>query len=527
VYVDGQLLDVISGEPATRDLPPQGDGRDWVTVGRSSDGKLAVASDNTGRLCLWSMREGKPVCTELTTWKQLPETVEAGFDSKNEQVAVVCTYAPANGDAQASLVTRQLWRVATGKEVPLVESRNMVNVVSWMYGSRTFIHFADDGKYLAVMRCGTADIMAWETQNGTSVRPPIQQSGHDRSQNFWRGWFATSSGDGKRELMTANGKFCIWELRSGVDGFEPVKVGREFPIPFDSVSGQLSWDGHFVAIVAESRTQLWDVARGQYVGNGLAMQNKNQNNYAVRFSPDVRQLMTVSPEGMVTWDISPVDLSLEQLDDVARFLSDRHFPENLAPVDGQLGASDANLDEGFLYPDRNVIALRSKLMEGVPQLFRMRLGVSDHGVVSQQFKDALAARASKAEGEPARRILANRLAAAGACELMDDAFDHAQAVLEAAAALNSECLTATDLLALAYLGAGRTNDAIHIYEQSAGQRFLWGNKEVVFGADAVKFLEKHGFGRGDGRWKAIQQAIPSTTQPADGKGALFSMFENP
>jgi WD40 repeat protein/class 3 adenylate cyclase len=309
-------------------------------VAVSQDGKLLALSPGAGRVQVWSLRTLRTVGPVLRGFHNRDSSYPAGgaqdlaFSPDGRLVA-------AGGDLGSTLViwNRQTGQIIRHLPVPVTPACK-ANPLGATCPGGAGLEFSPDGGTLAAGQGANAALL-WNLHSEIATKLPVRH-------NDWILNLAYGQGGARLITSTGNGHGTLWDVRSrrpiktfpvdhanlwGPSGIGVSRDGSTFaygwnsaivirntstgdvignPIPVPSGYGgsiALSPDGQTVAITAGDGVELWDATTGKQIGTplpGAPQQTSNPGGPGnLRFTPDGRRLIIVSPTGQVTiWNLT-------------------------------------------------------------------------------------------------------------------------------------------------------------------------------------------------------------------------------
>ena len=310
------------------------------SVAVSQDGKLLALSTGADRVRVWNLRTLRPVGPVLRGFHNRDSSYPAGgaqdlaFSPDGRLVA-------AGGDLGSTLViwNRQTGQIIRHLPVPVTPACK-ANPLGATCPGGAGLEFSPDGGTLAAGQGANAALL-WNLHTGIATKLPVRH-------NNWILNLAYGQGGARLITSTGNGHGTLWDVRSrrpiktfpvdranlwGPSGIGVSRDGSTLaygwnsaivlrststgdvignPIPVPSGYGgsiALSPDGQTVAITAGDGVELWDATTGKQIGTSLPGAPQQTNNPGgpgnLRFTPDGRRLIIVSPTGQVTiWNIT-------------------------------------------------------------------------------------------------------------------------------------------------------------------------------------------------------------------------------
>jgi len=217
--------------------------------------------------------------------------------------------------------TARVWDARTGQPVtPSLQHAEAVKRVE----------FSPDGLRVATAsRDGTARI--WDAATGQELTPPLRHGNWVNEVTF--------SPDGRRVMTTSDdGTARVWDAGTGVPLCAPLRL------PGGLWGPHFSRDGRRVLANDGLAAQVWDAQTGLPLTPPLDPHTKIGD---ACFSRDERQVLMAARDGRIlSWDITPIDWPLEDLDAVARLLASRRIDatDALVPLDqAQAGGTNVGI----------------------------------------------------------------------------------------------------------------------------------------------------------------------------------------
>jgi WD40 repeat protein len=233
------------------------------------------------------------------------------------------------------------------------------------------------------------------------------------------------------------------------------------------------------------------------------------------FSPDGGLLASVCEDGELrVWPLTSADMPVDVAERLAEFLACARIDEM-----GRRVSQNPFLGQGASQTVEQWFERRQFLRKQIPKFFQL-VEAQPENTVSPEYQAAIAAQVLAAKTPEEKSALARRLMWYSHEETDAGFAAHPALLAETALSLDGSLLGAKDDLACAYLLLGRPNDALQIYSENRGRRFVYwegrpNEPDQVFGAtgiDTIKILRDSG--KDDPTFAKIEAIIAPTTQPA-------------
>ncbi|MCC6546543.1 protein kinase [Candidatus Sumerlaeota bacterium] len=296
----GRLLAETQGEAASIGL----DGTTDACF--SPDGQLVYTGDREGRLCIWSMKDGRLIKqyhvhngriwdVALTpdgkySFTSSFDTNAAMFDLEKGEIVRryeghtdILRGLAVSRDGKHLLTTSQdqtarVWDVESGK--CLITLTNFEDVV--YHGD--FNH--DGTQFVTACRDGT--VRVWDTQTGSLV---LDLKGQQESALS-----ACFSDDGTRILSAGTDRYArIHDAKTG-------NLLREFHNPTAYIhAATFNHQGNYIATAADDGVaRLWDAETGREIAHFVA----DSPMWKISFSPDDKSIVTCSAHSVRIWSVN-------------------------------------------------------------------------------------------------------------------------------------------------------------------------------------------------------------------------------